>query len=286
MADSAPRGAVHWIDHIAVGTNDMSAWVEWAVKATGVPPQTIAMVTTAGRNNKRPIYCFLPYGNGSCRIGAFLQWEAFPPREALGKDLPRFGFFIRSEDVTTHLARLDQHGIPHSDPMNISNQGAQGTSIYIEDPDGNQYEFWAPVDMPDGAMACATPLNVGRISHAVYGSRDLERTAALFKKYCGLKQLDSPDIPDDTLVLPLLGGARIIYQLVDKVDQRIAGHRPWWDMHTALTVRHDEFFPNYRRLWEGIPEEADTKENLVLPREEEDALPARTALHPSPVGVK
>ena len=26
-------------------------------------------------------------------------------------------------------------------------------------------------------------------------------------------------------------------------------------MHTALTVRAEEFLPNYRRMWDGIPEE-------------------------------
>jgi len=168
----------------------------------------------------------------------------------------------------------------------VTTEGDEGTAIYFEDPDGNQYEFWAPVHMPDGAMEVSTPLKVGRISHAVYGSRDLERTAAFFKRYCGLRQMDRPEIPEDTLVLRLLCGARIVFKLVDKVDERVAGHRPWWDMHTALTVRHEEFLSNYRRLWDELPEEKDTKENLALPLEEEIALPARTALHPSPAGVK
>ena len=35
MADEHPHGAVHWIDHVVVGTNDMNAWVEWAVNAIG-----------------------------------------------------------------------------------------------------------------------------------------------------------------------------------------------------------------------------------------------------------
>ena len=32
MNDVEPRGAVHWIDHFVVGTNDMPAWVDWAVQ--------------------------------------------------------------------------------------------------------------------------------------------------------------------------------------------------------------------------------------------------------------
>lgn len=286
MADKDPRGAVHWIDHFVVGTNDISTWVEWAVNATGVVRRPIAQLTTAARKKNAPIFCFLPLDHGSCRFGAFLQPEIYPASKGLGEDTPRYGFFIRPEEIDEHLKRLDQHGIPHSNPIRVTTEGDEGTAIYFEDPDGNQYEFWAPVHMPDGAMEVSTPLKVGRISHAVYGSRDLERTAAFFKRYCGLRQMDRPEIPEDTLVLRLLCGARIVFKLVDKVDERVAGHRPWWDMHTALTVRHEEFLSNYRRLWDELPEEKDTKENLALPLEEEIALPARTALHPSPAGVK
>jgi hypothetical protein len=57
-------------------------------------------------------------------------------------------------------------------------------------------------------------------------------------------------------------------------------------MHTAFTVREEEFFPNYRRMWEGLPEEAGPKEDLNDSRDKEDAFPARTGLHRSPVGYK
>ena len=57
-------------------------------------------------------------------------------------------------------------------------------------------------------------------------------------------------------------------------------------MHTAFTVREEEFFPNYRRMWDGLPEEAGAKEHLNDSREKEDNFPARTGLHRSPVGYK
>jgi hypothetical protein len=57
-------------------------------------------------------------------------------------------------------------------------------------------------------------------------------------------------------------------------------------MHTALTVRQQEFLPNYRRMWEGIPEEEGYKADLNLSLEQQEALPARTGLHRSPVGLK
>lgn len=284
MALEQRSGAVHWIDHVVVGTNDMSAWVQWAVNAIGVIPGPVSGLTTAARQRNQPISIFLYIGDGSCHFGAFLQSEALPPSKGLGKDTPRYGFFILPEDVDEHLHRLDQHGIPHSRPVRTAAEGDEGTAIYFEDPDGNQFEFWAPARMPEGAMEVCTSLKVGRISSVVYGSRDLQRTAAFFERFCDLRPLDSSEIPEDSLVLPLDGGARMVYNLVDDVDVRVTGHGPWFAMHAALTVREEAFFPNYRRMWDGMPEEPDVKERLRLSTAEEDALPARTGLHGSPVG--
>ena len=286
MADVEPRGAVHWIDHYVVGTNDLSGWADWANKATGLPRRPINGLTTNMRKKNTPIFCFMWWEGGSCRIGAFLQPENYPPAKELGTDTPRCGFYIRPEDIDMHLRRLDQHKIPHTDPIRTTAEGDEGTVIYLADPDNNQYEFWAPVHMPEGAMEIATSEKVGRISHAVYGSRDLARTAAFFEKYCGMEVEHNSKTAEGTLVLRLRAGARLIYKLVDQVDERIAGHSPWWDMHTALLVREEEFLPNYRRMWEGLPEEAGPKENLNDSRDKEDAFPARTGLHRSPVGYK
>jgi catechol 2,3-dioxygenase-like lactoylglutathione lyase family enzyme len=286
MVNDEPRGAVHWIDHHVVGTNDIVAWADWAVNATGITRRPFGGLTTTARKRNVPIMCFLWWEGGSCRIGAFLQSEVFPPSTGLGKDTPRCAFFVRPEEINQHLRRLEHHGIPHTDPMRTAAEGDEGTAIYFEDPDGNQYEFWAPVHMPEGAMEICTSEKVGRISHVVYGSRDLARTAAFFEKYCGLQPVNNSCMAEGMLVLRLRAGGRIIYKFVDRVDERVAGHGPWWDMHTALTVREEEFFPNYRRMWEGLPEEEDTKENLRESLQKEDALPARTGLHRSPVGYK
>ena len=286
MAQDEPRGAVHWIDHHIVGTNDMVAWVDWAVNATGITRRPIVGITTAARKRNVPIMCFLWWEGGSCRIGAFLQSEVFPPSRELGKDTPRCALFIRPEDIEAHLRRLDKYKIPHTDPIRTSAEGDEGSAIYFADPDGNQYEFWAPVRMPEGAMEICTSEKVGRISHVVLGARDLGRTADFFQKYCGLEPVRTPSIAEGMLVLRLRAGGRIIYKLVDRIDERVAGHGPWWDMHTALTVREHEFLPNYRRMWEGLPEEEDTKEQLKQTLEQEDALPARTGLHRSPVGYR
>jgi hypothetical protein len=135
-------------------------------------------------------------------------------------------------------------------------------------------------------MEIATEEKVGRISHAVFGCRELGRTAAFFEKYCGIQPEQGSRTAEGTLVLRLRAGARLVYKLVDRVDERVAGHGPWWDMHTALTVREQEFFPNYRRMWDGLPEEVAEKAKAGLTVEQQQALPARTGLHRSPVGLK
>lgn len=286
MANVEPKGAVHWIDHYVVGANDLAGWADWANKAIGLPPRPMNGLTTNMRKKNTPIFCFMWWEGGSCRIGAFLQPENYPPAKELGKDMPRCGFYIQNQDIDKHLRRLDQHKIPHSDTIKTAADGDEGTVIHFADRDGNQYEFWAPVKMPEGGMEIATDQNVGRISHAVYGSRDLGRTAAFFEKYCGMEVERNAQVAEGTLVLRMRAGGRLVYKLVDQVDERIAGHSPWWDMHTAFTVRDEDFFPNYRRMWEGLPEEAGAKENLNDSRDKEDNFPARTGLHRSPVGYK
>jgi hypothetical protein len=92
MANDEPRGAVHWIDHRVVGTNDLVKWVDWAVKATGAVPWPMIGITTAARKRNSPINCFLDFAKGARQIGAFLQPEVYPEGKGLGKELPRCAF--------------------------------------------------------------------------------------------------------------------------------------------------------------------------------------------------
>ena len=80
-----PRGAVHWIDHFVVGTNNMSAWVDWAVNSTGITRQPIIGLTTAARKRNIKITSFLWWDGGSCRIGAFLQPEILSTGKGAGQ---------------------------------------------------------------------------------------------------------------------------------------------------------------------------------------------------------
>jgi len=128
MSDIEPRGAVHWIDHYVVGTNDMVAWADWAVNATGITRRPLIGLTTAARKRNIKITCFLWWEGGSCRIGAFLQPEIYPPAKALGEDLPRCGFYIRPADIDLHLRRLDQYKIPHTDPVRTAAEAKRAPS--------------------------------------------------------------------------------------------------------------------------------------------------------------
>jgi hypothetical protein len=210
-------------------------------------------------------------------VDGFLSPDPLPAAQEPGAGWPRFGFFIRSEDVETHLRRLDENQVPHTDAIRTSAEGQEGTAIRFADPDGNQLEFWAPARMPAGAMAGATPVGVGRISHAVYESRDLDRTADFFDRFASLDPIKSADIEKDTLAMPLAGGGRIVYHKVDQLSPLTLA-RTSGGPHAALLIRDEDFWGNYKTMWatlgEGERPEAGTKLDF-------EALPARTVMHGS-----
>ncbi len=53
-----------------------------------------------------------------------------------------FAFAIDEADIDETIARLDEAGIDHSDP--VFQEWMPGTSIYFRDPDGHDAEFFAP----------------------------------------------------------------------------------------------------------------------------------------------
>jgi hypothetical protein len=209
--------------------------------------------------------------------------EPLEPSPGLGKGLPRHGLYIRQEDVDAHLRRLDEYGVPHLEPERTSAAGEEGISIVWEDPDGNQFEFWAPDRMPEGAMTHTTPVGVGRISHAIYESRDLQRAADHFDTYCAVEPAANADVDKDTLVLPLVGGARVVYKQVDTIHQRTGGWGKLHATHAALVVQDNDFWPNYERMWERVPEWEWNRGTQQFVGGGPD-LPARTARHGSPAG--
>jgi hypothetical protein len=167
--------------------------------------------------------------------------------------------------------------------VRTSAEGEEGISIAWEDPDGNQFEFWAPDRLPDGAMADCTSVGVGRISHGVYECRDLQRAADHFATYCALEPMANADIPSDTVVLPLVGGARIVYKQVETIGQRTGGWGKLHAAHAALVMRDEDFWPAYEKMWENVPDWEYNRETGQFMGAGPD-LPARTSRHGSPAG--
>ena len=271
MSVNATRGTIYWIDHYTVCTNDLERFTAFHAEVLGGEP----WVGPTGREVFQNV--------ARSKTGGFILDRPLPPSLGLGKGFPRYGFFIEARDVDFHLARLKAAGAAYRDPMRTSEYGAPGIAIAWEDPDGNQFEFWAPDVMPAGAMADSGPMRVGRISHGVFESRDLERTAAFFDRYCTVERLTGPELARDTLVLRLAAGARLIFCKVDRLAGRTMGFgMP--DPHTALLVRLEEFLPTYARLWAELPEwdyEYWTS-RAAVPNPE--TLTPRTFLHASPAG--
>jgi predicted enzyme related to lactoylglutathione lyase len=278
MLDDQRPGTVYWIDHYVVGSDDLDRWGDFEAKVIGARPQG-----EFGPGGRR--FILFQDITSCCHHGAMQSPEPMPPSAGVGKGLPRHGLFIRQADIDQHLRRLDQHGVPHLDPIRTSAEGDEGISIKWEDPDGNQFEFWAPDHLPAGAMAETTSVGVGRISHGVYESRDLKRTADHFARYCALEPLRSADIPADTLVLPLVGGARLVYKQVETIGQRTGGWGKLHAAHAALVVRDEDFWPNYERMWAEVPEWGYDRERRGFVGAGAD-LPARTSRHGSPAGVQ
>ncbi|HZT05835.1 MAG TPA: VOC family protein [Chloroflexota bacterium] len=274
MLDDQRPGTVHWIDHYAVGTNDLERWVEFHERVLGA--------RTIRPNRPNPINIFQEFTGG--RHGGFVQQATLPPSAGPGKGLPRYGFFVRQADIDEHLRRLDDCRAAHTGAIRTSSDGEEGIAVYWEDPDGNQFEFWAPNTLPEGAMDGCGPLKIGRISHGVFESRDLQRTAAFFDKYCALEPMSSADLAPDTLVLPLAAGGRLVFKKTDMPGERTTGRGILRDVHTALVLRPEDFWPAYERMWADLPEwDFDAERDGVFAGDWQ-SLPARTAVHPSPAG--
>lgn len=272
----AQAGVVHWIDHWVVNTNDLERWTAFHTRVLGAEVMADPAGILVG------IGVFVNFGR--TRIGGFINGAPIPATKGLADGLPRYGVYVDKADLDKHLRRLDEAGAIHGQPFRTSAEGESGTAIRWQDPDGNQFEFWAPDVMPDGAMAGVGPERVGRISHGAYESRDLERTAEYFRRYCALEPLKSNDLGPDTLVLPLAAGARLVFHKVETLSGRTTGCG-MRDTHTALTVHTDDYIRNYQRLWADLPEwDYNPIERKPIP--DPGALPARTVVHPTPAGKR
>lgn len=265
-------GPVHWIDHYVTNSEDIPRWAEFHARVMGA-------VTLDDPSGKLP-GVFQQVGR--IRHGAFRSHRPMPPTKGVGKGLPRYGYYVNASDLDVHLRRLEAAGAPHSEPVRTAAFGEAGTAIYWQDPDGNQFEFWAPDELPAGAMTGCSSVGVGRISHGTFESRDLARTAAFFKEFCELEPIRNAGIASDVLALRLASGGRLVFQHTAELGRRTTG-MGMRDVHTALLVHKDSYFANYQRLWNSLPEwDFDPAGTQLV--EGGETMPARTVLHPSPAG--
>jgi catechol 2,3-dioxygenase-like lactoylglutathione lyase family enzyme len=278
MAEDQRLGACHWIDHYAVPTNDLDRWVDWNARVLGATEPWQDTVPAPGQPRRAEFRVL-----GGCHVIGFAQGAPVPPGKGLGQGLPRYGFYVRAEDVPEHMRRLDELGVPHTTPTRTSAEGEAGTTIFFQDPDENQFEFWAPDRMPDGAMEGASPQGVGRISHAVFESRDLDRTASFYSRFCGLDRMGGPGIAPDTMVLPMVAGSRLVFKKVDQLQLRTGGSTKWQGVHNAFVVRDEEFYSAYERIWTEL-EEWDYDQRAQGPAADAAELGARTGMHGSDAG--
>jgi catechol 2,3-dioxygenase-like lactoylglutathione lyase family enzyme len=246
MESDCRPGAVHWIDHFVAPTNSMIKWEKFVEEALGGHVAHKGGLSTGEYQRGGYVRSF--YDVGRHEIGGFLQLDTLPAPRPLGQGLPRYGFFVRREEIPGHLRRFDELGVEHSDPMRISDGGDEGTVVYFRDPDANEFELWAPNSLPPGAMDSRNPTGLGRLSHVVLESRDLDRTLDFHGELLALDPIYNADIPKDRLVLRLAGGGRIVFQKVD-ADAETRGGQQWFGVHSALTIRTEHWDDAYDRVW-------------------------------------
>jgi catechol 2,3-dioxygenase-like lactoylglutathione lyase family enzyme len=244
----------------------MIKWERFMADALGGHVEHRGGLSTGEYNRGGYIRTFFDVGRHE--IGGFLQLEMLPLPRPLGQGLPRYGFFVRPVDLEGHLRRFDALQVEHSDLIRTSEGGAEGTVVYFRDPDANEYELWAPKTLPPGAMESGNPTGLGRISHVVLESRDLERTRDFEGDLFALDEVHSADIRKELLVYRLAGGGRLIFQTIDP-DAETRGGQCWVGVHTALTIREEDWDYSYGRVWERTEDGRKYSGYKDAPRAEE-----------------
>jgi len=276
MKDDQRLGAMYWIDHFVVGTTDVQRWGEWSTEVLG------ASHAWNNTDNAPGLRGAVFRDLGGCHIAAFLN-DTMPPDPGLGEGMPRYGFYIRANDIDRQLKRFDQLGVRHTEPRRETGLGEAGTVIAFEDFDHNQYELWAADELPDSAMDGIGEIGIGRLSHVIFESRDFARTTAFYTKYCGVDPLPADRVDEDALVFPLIAAGRVIFKKVDQLGLRTGGSTRIFGAHTAFIIRNEEFVPTYEKLWADLSEWNHDR-RAQGPIADPGALPARTGMHGSEAG--
>ena len=278
IAHSMTVGAAQWIDHFCVPTNDLLRHLDFMQGVLGGRLHLQLGLTTQSLLHDQPMMAYHMVGRYHA-IGGFVQDRMLPETKPPGKGSPRWGFFVRGSDLPAHVARLNEHLAPRTEPVATTKYGAPGTLVAFNDPDGNQYELWAPTDMPTAAMENDNPVGIGRISHVALETRDLERASAFYTALAGAVPAVSDAIPDGTAVLQLGTAGFLVFESVDDLSPRSGGSAFWRGQHLSLTVREDEYLAAHRRYWDELPEGEYLTLRDEASREQGRLLPARTVIH-------
>ena len=281
MKDQRP-GAAYGIDHYVVPVSDIDRWSTFYTNVLGAVPRSMGGGRPERPAQARPGVQFTFVG--ACHIGGASRPEALPASRGLGVSLPRYRYFVRTEDIDEHLRRLDQYQVAHTDRIRTSEEGEDGIAIRFQDPDENQLEFWAPTRMPAGGMDQETPVKVGRVAGALFESRDLSKTEDFFTRYCGIDPVSNAEVEKDRVVLKFVAGGRLAFKKVNRLVERTGGHiHP---LHTAMILRGDEMMRSYEHMWAELPEwDHDPAVCVRVPAEEAQQLPPRVGIHGSPIGA-
>jgi len=124
MAEDQRPGTIYWIDHFAVPSNDLDKWIRFQLNVLGAKLVRINGLTTEARQRNQGIaaFCGMPFS----MVDGFMSSDQLPAAAEPGAALPRFGFFIRAEDIDEHLRRLDEQQVPHTDPIRTSAGARKG----------------------------------------------------------------------------------------------------------------------------------------------------------------
>lgn len=237
----AQAGAAYWIDHFVVPTNDAARWRAFMERVLGG--------RDGGGDPSRLSFMLV----GLHHLGGSMQAKALPAQPPLGRALPRYGFYVRREDLNSHLKRLEECDVEFSNPVQTSAHGENGVAVPFRDPDGNEYELWAPDELPPGAMESPNPLDVGRIAYAVLESRNLDWSLEFHSTYLAAEPVRSANISGTSRVLRLAGGGKLVFEQVES-DAVTRGGEAFGGPHTAFAVRDEDWELVHERLWMGLPE--------------------------------
>ena len=116
--------------------------------------------------------------------------------------------------------------------------------------------------MPDGAMEISTSEKRSAVSVTRFTApATWEKLRLVSKNIAASNQHKNCMTAEGTLVLRLRAGARLVYKLVDRVDERVSGHGTWWDMHHGADSFAQEEFPAQprRMLGRKLPKKRVTR---------------------------